>query len=225
MEINDIISSHRRMVAECLKKSFGADIEKARVAGDISSDGKKVWTEYAPGKFDWRVIKKKEGKEKTASVKVPRGMQLQDEDAWVEIYDKNGKKIKEDFFEELGFDPDEKWNEKDGNYDIKGGGKMVVPKEGNERKDNGDDDNKVVNDLKAAFSQLEKDYDKAYDKDDNFDQDAALAADVKFYKKIGKLIKDGKLDKDTFFKIKKSTPNWNYGFDVDFDMIKEDYAK
>lgn len=147
MEINDIISSHRRMVAERLEKSFGNDIEKARAAGDISSDGKKVWTEYAPGKFDWRVIKKKEGKEKTASVKVPRGIMMPDEDAWVEIYDKNGKKIKEDFFEELGFDPDEEWNEKDGNYDIKGGGKMVVPKEHNTR---------IVEDANESIKKLKK---------------------------------------------------------------------
>lgn len=136
MEINDIIQSKRRMVQERIEKSFGVDIEKARAAGDISSDGKKVWTEYALGKFDWRVIKKKEGgKEKTTSVKVPKGIKLVDEDSWVEIYDKNGKKIKEEYFADLGFDPNEKWNEKDGNYDIKGGGKMVVPKEGNSREE------------------------------------------------------------------------------------------
>lgn len=50
--------------------------------------------------------------------------------------------------------------------------------------------------------------------------DAILEADVKFYKKIGKLIENG-LDKETFFKIKHSNPNWKNGFDVDFDAIKK----
>lgn len=83
---------------------------------------------------------------------------------------------------------------------------------------------KVTDNLKAAFSQLEKDYDKVYDEDDNFDQDAALKADEKFYKEVGKLIKNG-LDKKAFLDIKNSNPNWKHGFDVDFDMIKEDYVK
>lgn len=138
MEINDIIQSKRRMVQGRIEKSFGIDIEKARMAGDTKvKDGKTyVWTEYTPNKFDWRVVEKKNKKEQsTAAVKVPKGIKLVDEDSWVEIYDKNGKKIKEEYFVDLGFDPDEKWNEKDGNYDIKGGGKMVVPKESNSRKE------------------------------------------------------------------------------------------
>lgn len=139
MEINDIIQSRRRMVQERIEKSFGVDIEKARMAGDTKvKDGKTyVWTEYAPGKFDWQIAKKKTSEKETttAAVKVPRGIRMPDEDAYVVIYDKNGKKVKEEFFENLGFDPEEEWNEKDGNYDIKGGGKMVVPKEHNSREE------------------------------------------------------------------------------------------
>lgn len=36
----------------------GDEVEKAHQVGDVHSNGKWVWTEYAPGKFDWRGIKK-----------------------------------------------------------------------------------------------------------------------------------------------------------------------
>ena len=36
----------------------GDEVEKAHQVGDVHSNGKWVWTEYAPGKFDWREIKK-----------------------------------------------------------------------------------------------------------------------------------------------------------------------
>jgi len=151
------------MVAERLEKSFGVDIEKARIAGDTKvKDGKTyVWTEYAPGKFDWQISNKKtpvnsrvvngNKKQQPTAVKVPKGIKLVDEDSWVEIYDKNGKKVKEEFFADLGFDPDEKWNEKDGNYDIKGGGKMVVTKEHNNREE-------VKKENKKKFLDYFKDY-------------------------------------------------------------------
>lgn len=45
-------------------KIEGDDIEKAHNVGDIHSNGVWVWTEYRPGKFDWRQIKQKT---KTAS--------------------------------------------------------------------------------------------------------------------------------------------------------------
>lgn len=41
-----------------VKKSDEMDIEKAHQVGDIHKNGKWVWTEYSPGKFDWRTIKK-----------------------------------------------------------------------------------------------------------------------------------------------------------------------
>lgn len=46
------------------------DIEKAFNVGDIHSNGKWVWTEWAPGKFDWRAIKKNKNS-KTANTSQP----------------------------------------------------------------------------------------------------------------------------------------------------------
>lgn len=52
--MNDIIN-HRNMVCERIKKSFSTDLEKARTVGDIHpTHSNWVWTEYKPGKFDWR---------------------------------------------------------------------------------------------------------------------------------------------------------------------------
>ena len=49
--------------AEEILKSAGSEdlFEKARQVGEAHPNGKWVWTEYAPGKFDWRGIKKKNG--------------------------------------------------------------------------------------------------------------------------------------------------------------------
>lgn len=44
--------------ARNIMQQFGTDIEKAHQVGDEHPNGKWVWTEYAPGKFDWRGIKK-----------------------------------------------------------------------------------------------------------------------------------------------------------------------
>lgn len=52
------IDAKRRFVQSQIEKSFDNDIEKARKAGDVHPNGKWVWTEYQPGKFDWRGIKK-----------------------------------------------------------------------------------------------------------------------------------------------------------------------
>lgn len=46
-------SIHETMKAE------DNDIEKAHKIGDLHPNGKWVWTEYKPGKFDWRTPKKK----------------------------------------------------------------------------------------------------------------------------------------------------------------------
>ena len=57
--MNPIIE-HRKFVASQIEKSFGEEIdfEKAHNVGDVHPNGKWVWTEYAPGKFDWRNKKK-----------------------------------------------------------------------------------------------------------------------------------------------------------------------
>lgn len=58
------INLHRAAVAEHIAKSFMNDFgsegefEKANhKVGDVHPNGKWVWKEYAPGKFDWRGIK------------------------------------------------------------------------------------------------------------------------------------------------------------------------
>lgn len=51
--------NHRRMIERQMQKSFGCDLEKARQVGDITiaPDGKQwIWTEYAPGKYDWHIL-------------------------------------------------------------------------------------------------------------------------------------------------------------------------
>ena len=58
------INAHRLAVQENIKKAFeigftGNDIEKAHQVGDIHPNGKWAWTEYKPGKFDWRPLKRR----------------------------------------------------------------------------------------------------------------------------------------------------------------------
>ena len=59
------INTHRQAVKQQIQKAFEVgfvpecDFEKARHnVGDIDPSGKFVWTEYAPGKYDWHIIKK-----------------------------------------------------------------------------------------------------------------------------------------------------------------------
>lgn len=66
------INAHRQAVQENIEKAFdlGFDadnniegIEKAKHnVGDIHPNGRWVWTEYAPGKFDWKSLKGKHHK-------------------------------------------------------------------------------------------------------------------------------------------------------------------
>lgn len=61
------IQKHRQAVRENIEKSLqigfteSEDFEKAHQVGDIHPNGKWVWTQLPSGKFDWRVIKKKDG--------------------------------------------------------------------------------------------------------------------------------------------------------------------
>lgn len=50
------IQNHNSAVAAQIQKGFGVDIEKGHSVGDVKVvDGKTfIWTEYSPGKFDWR---------------------------------------------------------------------------------------------------------------------------------------------------------------------------
>lgn len=61
------LNAHRQAVRENIEKAFeigfteNNDLEKAHKVGDIHPNGKWVWTQLPSGKFDWRVIKKKDG--------------------------------------------------------------------------------------------------------------------------------------------------------------------
>ena len=46
---------------ENISKAYDDEFNKAHKVGDIHPNGKWVWTEIKPGKFDWRVIKKTKG--------------------------------------------------------------------------------------------------------------------------------------------------------------------
>ena len=67
------IQKHRQAVRENIEKSFqigyteNEDFEKAHKVGDIHPNGKWVWTQLPSGKFDWRVIKNKQGDNSTKS--------------------------------------------------------------------------------------------------------------------------------------------------------------
>ena len=66
------INAHRLAVQENIKKAFevgftgNEDLEKAHQVGDIHPNGKWVWTESKPGKFDWRPPKKRGGADETS---------------------------------------------------------------------------------------------------------------------------------------------------------------
>lgn len=53
---------------ENISKAYDEEFNKAHKVGDIHPNGKYVWTEYKPGKFDWRGVKKTKGS--TAGSKV-----------------------------------------------------------------------------------------------------------------------------------------------------------
>lgn len=71
------INAHRQAVQENIEKAFdlGFDadnniegIEKAKhQVGDIHPNGRWVWTEWAPGKFDWKSLKGKHHKNSASS--------------------------------------------------------------------------------------------------------------------------------------------------------------
>ena len=67
------INAHRLAVQENIKKAFevgftgNEDLEKAHQVGDIHPNGKWVWTQLPSGKYDWRVIKNKQGDNSTKS--------------------------------------------------------------------------------------------------------------------------------------------------------------
>lgn len=75
------INAHRLAVQENIKKAFevgftgNEDLEKAHQVGDIHPNGKWVWTQLPSGKYDWRVIKKKDGQGTGAPAAQPAATQ------------------------------------------------------------------------------------------------------------------------------------------------------
>ena len=53
---------------ENISKAYDDEFNKAHKVGDIHPNGKWVWTEIKPGKFDWRVIKKTKGSTSNSKV-------------------------------------------------------------------------------------------------------------------------------------------------------------
>ena len=75
------LNAHRQAVQENIKKAFevgftgNEDLEKAHQVGDIHPNGKWVWTQLPSGKYDWRVIKKKDGQGTGAPAAQPAATQ------------------------------------------------------------------------------------------------------------------------------------------------------
>lgn len=94
--MENIIQGHKDFVRSQIEKSFGVenDIEKAHNVGDVHPNDKWVWTEYAPGKFDWRNKKKEDGKS------VGRYVTLDSRSSWDDIWDE-AKKACEKWYDSL----------------------------------------------------------------------------------------------------------------------------
>ena len=73
LDLSEEIQSRRKSIADNIAKAFQVDseasyFEKAHDVGDIHPNGKWVWKEYKPGKFDWRIAKKEDKqKDKTST--------------------------------------------------------------------------------------------------------------------------------------------------------------
>ena len=138
-----------------LTKAELDEFEKAKHQdGDMHPNGKWVWRASANGgKGDWRVAKPGGNKAKTGGgaaaatkttagdskvaslsketstakkAKVPSGKKVSYDDDIVAVYDDKGKKVYEGMLDYSPYQLDDsKWNEKDKNYDLPKGYKMV----------------------------------------------------------------------------------------------------
>lgn len=76
------LQNRRNALGEHIVKGFAADndfdeLTKARAVGDVHKNGKWVWTEYAPGKFDWRGLKTANAAQPKKETAVP-GVETED---------------------------------------------------------------------------------------------------------------------------------------------------
>lgn len=89
----ETLNKHRQAVQENIKKAFeigftgNEDFEKAHQVGDIHPNGKLVWTQLPSGKYDWRVIKNKQGDNSVKSSSSKRAVDIS------KIPDKEFKRI------------------------------------------------------------------------------------------------------------------------------------
>lgn len=72
-DLSEEIHSRRKAIADNIMKSFQVDteasyFEKAHDVGDMHPNGKWTWTEYKPGKFDWRTAKKENEQKNKPSI-------------------------------------------------------------------------------------------------------------------------------------------------------------
>lgn len=62
-------------------------------------------------------------------VKVPKGKRLSYDDDEIVVYDDKGREVERDIYDNSVYKgEDMRWNERDGNYDLRHGYKMVVRK-------------------------------------------------------------------------------------------------
>ena len=62
-------------------------------------------------------------------VKVPKGKRLNYDDDEIVVYDDKGREVEHDIYDNSVYKgEDMRWNERDGNYDLRHGYKMVVRK-------------------------------------------------------------------------------------------------
>ena len=89
------IEMRRRMVQERIEKSFDNEIEKAKhQVGEVHPNGKWIWTEYAPGKFDW---KSKKGKYyKNGGSTASTASKTPEDNGYAERFKKNFKDASDD---------------------------------------------------------------------------------------------------------------------------------
>ena len=86
-------------------------IEKARAVGDMHSNGKWVWTEYKPGKFDWRNAPKGKLSEKDLDIARVSNCPIMEEETYLSINGASRQDIGDSaFHKNKGNNSDKTWS-------------------------------------------------------------------------------------------------------------------
>lgn len=224
------LQNHRLGVMDNIEKSFGTgfdlndELEKARsgVYADNAANrklnrvGQKYGSEKKPD--EPKGGSKQPSKEEQQGSYQKMATEASDNALKRAAADENAdpkvRKMAQDELQKRGGGKDEGGSSKktdSGKKDAKGG---------EEKTDEGGFSSKTANAVESAFKELTSVYDDAMNDDGSMDEDAALAADEKFYDKLSDLVmKEGLTEKD-FRKIKDSNPSWKYGFDTDWSEIE-----